>query len=277
MKRRQKQPKNHQKAAETKKTEKHTVEQSEKGGETVKKAETTTSKQQEINKLKESPVATERVMGELCDLGVVDYDKVINTPDGQNIDVVAEYAMGDLSDYERQGLYSAKSLAKAIFEHADEIRAGKKPYVEIMDRAIELDGKEMPKWYKEQYHSQSAESTERAAAKPTKKSETSGEKTTAKKRPKLDKARERLVSLTLSKDVRENLHGAYVMNGVQYVSDGYFCAAYTDTVGGLTEAKGGIDFSKILDKYRNSTDMREVIIDADAIRAVVPAKSPNYQ
>lgn len=260
------------KAAETKKTEKHTVEQSEKGGETVKKAETTTSKQQEINKLKESPVATERVMGELCDLGVVDYDKVINTPDGQNIDVVAEYAMGDLSDYERQGLYSAKSLAKAISEHADEIRAGEKPYVEIMDRAIELDGKEMPKWYKEQYHSQSAESTERAAAKPTKKSETSGEKTTAKKRPKLDKARERLVSLTLSKDVRENLHGAYVMNGVQYVSDGYFCAAYTDTVGGLTEAKGGIDFSKILDKYRNSTDMREVIIDADAIRAVVPAK-----
>lgn len=260
------------KAAETKKTEKHTVEQSEKGGETVKKAETTTSKQKEINKLKESPVATERVMGELCDLGVVDYDKVINTPDGQNIDVVAEYAMGDLSDYERQGLYSAKSLAKAISEHADEIRAGKKPYVEIMDRAIELDGKEMPKWYKEQYHSQSAESTERAAAKPTKKSETSGKKTTAKKRPKLDKARERLVSLTLSKDVRENLHGAYVMNGVQYVSDGYFCAAYTDTVGGLTEAKGGIDFSKILDKYRNSTDMREVIIDADAIRAVVPAK-----
>lgn len=260
------------KAAETKKIEKHTVEQSEKGGETVKKAETTTSKQQEINKLKESPVATERVMGELCDLGVVDYDKVINTPDGQNIDVVAEYAMGDLSDYERQGLYSAKSLAKAISEHADEIRAGKKPYVEIMDRAIELDGKEMPKWYKEQYHSQSAESTERAAAKSTKKSETSGEKTTAKKRPKLDKARERLVSLTLSKDVRENLHGAYVMNGVQYVSDGYFCAAYTDTVGGLTEAKGGIDFSKILDKYRNSTDMREVIIDADAIRAVVPAK-----
>ena len=259
------------KAAETKKPEKHTVEQSEKGGETVKKAETTTSKQQEINKLKESPVATERVMGELCDLGVVDYDKVINTPDGQNIDVVAEYAMGDLSDYERQGLYSAKSLAKAISEHADEIRAGKKPYVEIMDRAIELDGKEMPKWYKEQYHSQSAESTERAA-KPTKKNETSGGKTTAKKRPKLDKARERLVSLTLSKDVRENLHGAYVMNGVQYVSDGTFCAAYTDAISGLTEAKGGIDFSKILDKYRNSTDMREVIIDADAIRAVVPAK-----
>lgn len=259
------------KAAEIKKPEKHTVEQSEKGGETVKKAETTTSKQQEINKLKESPVATERVMGELCDLGVVDYDKVINTPDGQNIDVVAEYAMGDLSDYERQGLYSAKSLAKAISEHADEIRAGKKPYVEIMDRAIELDGKEMPKWYKEQYHSQSAESTERAA-KPTKKNETSGGKTTAKKRPKLDKARERLVSLTLSKDVRENLHGAYVMNGVQYVSDGTFCAAYTDAISGLTEAKGGIDFSKILDKYRNSTDMREVIIDADAIRAVVPAK-----
>ena len=259
------------KAAETKKPKKHTVEQSEKGGETVKKAETTTSKQQEINKLKESPVATERVMGELCDLGVVDYDKAMNTPDGQNIDVVAEYAMGDLSDYERQGLYSAKSLAKAISEHADEIRAGKKPYVEIMDRAIKLDGKEMPKWYKEQYHSQSAESTERAA-KPTKKSETSGGKTTAKKRPKLEKARERLVSLTLSKDVRENLHGAYVMNGVQYVSDGYFYAAYTDTVGGLTEAKGGIDFSKILDKYRNSTDMREVIINADAIRAVVPAK-----
>lgn len=260
------------KAAETKKTEKHTVEQSEKGGETVKKVENTNSKQQEINKLKESPVATERVMGELCDLGVVDYDKVINTPDGQNIDVVAEYAMGDLSDYERQGLYSAKSLAKAISEHADEIRAGKKPYVEIMDRAIELDGKEMPKWYKEQYHSQNAESTERAAAKSTKKGETSEKKPTAKKRPKLDKARERLVSLTLSKDVRENLHGAYVMNGVQYVSDGYFCAAYTDTVGGLTEAKGGIDFGKILDKYRNSTDMREVIIDTDAIRAVVPAK-----
>lgn len=260
------------KAAETKKTEKHTVEQSEKSGETVKKVENTNSKQQEINKLKESPVATERVMGELCDLGVVDYDKAINAPDGQNIDVVAEYAMGDLSDYERQGLYSAKSLAKAISEHSDEIRAGKKPYVEIMDRAIELDGKEMPKWYKEQYHSQNAESTERAAAKSTKKGETSDKKPTAKKRPKLDKARERLVSLTLSKDVRENLHGAYVMNGVQYVSDGYFCAAYTDTVGGLTEAKGGIDFGKILDKYRNSTDMREVIIDADAIRAVVPAK-----
>lgn len=260
------------KAAETKKTEKHTVEQSEKGGETVKKAETTTSKQQEINKLKESPVATERVMGELCDLGVVDYDKVINTPDGQNIDVVAEYAMGDLSDYERQGLYSAKSLAKAISEHADEIRAGKKPYVEIMDRAIELDGKEMPKWYKEQYHSQNAESTERAAAKSTQKGETSGKKPTAKKRPKLDKARERLVSLTLSKGVRENLQGAYIMDGVQYVSDGTFCVAYTDAISGLTEAKGGIDFGKILDKYRNSTDMREVIIDADAIRAVVPAK-----
>lgn len=260
------------KAAETKKTEKHTVEQSEKSGETVKKVENTNSKQQEINKLKESPVATERVMGELCDLGVVDYDKAINTPDGQNIDVVAEYAMGDLSDYERQGLYSAKSLAKAISEHSDEIRAGKKPYVEIMDRAIELDGKEMPKWYKEQYHSQNAESTERAAAKSTKKGETSDKKPTAKKRPTLDKARERLVSLTLSKDVRENLHGAYVMNGVQYVSDGYFCVAYTDTVGGLTEAKGGLDFGKILDKYRYRTDMREVIIDADAIRAVVPAK-----
>ena len=211
-------------------------------------------------------------MGELYDLGVVDYDKVINTPDGQNIDAVAEYAMGDLSDYERQGLYSAKSLAKAISEHADEIRAGKKPYVEIMDRAIELDGKEMPKWYKEQYHSQNAESTERAAAKSTQKGETSGKKPTAKKRPKLDKARERLVSLTLSKDVRENLQGAYIMDGVQYVSDGTFCAAYTDAISGLTEAKGGIDFGKILDKYRNSTDMREVIIDADAIRAVVPAK-----
>ena len=261
-----------EKATEIKKTEKHTLEQSEKGGETVKRAETTTSKQQEINKLKESPVATERVMGELYDLGVVDYDKVINTPDGQNIDAVAEYAMGDLSDYERQGLYSAKSLAKAISEHADEIRAGKKPYVEIMDRAIELDGKEMPKWYKEQYHSQNAESTERAAAKSTQKGETSGKKPTAKKRPKLDKARERLVSLTLSKDVRENLQGAYIMDGVQYVSDGTFCAAYTDAISGLTEAKGGIDFGKILDKYRNSTDMREVIIDADAIRAVVPAK-----
>lgn len=255
------------KAAETKKPEKHTVEQSEKGGETVKKAETTTSKQQEINKLKESPVATERVMGELCDLGVVDYDKVINTPDGQNIDVVAEYAMGDLSDYERQGLYSAKSLAKAISEHADEIRAGKKPYVEIMDRAIELDGKQMPKWYKEEYHPElsTTETTKNAPEKNT-----SAPK--AKKRPKLDKARERLVSLTLSKDVKENLRGAYVMNGVQYVGDGSFCAAYSDAVNGLAEAKGGIDFGRIMDTYRNSKDMREVAIDADAIRAVVPAK-----
>lgn len=220
-----------------------------------------------IDKMKESEATTERVLGELCDLGVVDYDYLDSLGDGKDLDAVSDFAIGDLTDYARQGLYSEQSLAKAIAERAGDIKAGEKPYVSVMDRAIELDGKQMPKWYKEEYHPELSitETTEKAAA-----TNTSVPK--AKKRPKLDKARERLVSLTLSKDVKENLRGAYVMNGVQYVGDGYFCAAYSDTVNGLTEAKGGVDFGRIMDTYRNSKDMREVAIDADAIRAVVPSK-----
>lgn len=255
------------------KTEKEAAEIEKKAETSKKTSESTDIKERNaknqaaIDKMKESAATTERVLGELCDLGVVDYDYLDSLGDGKDLDAVSDFAIGDLTDYARQGLYSEQSLAKAIAERAGDIKAGEKPYVSVMDRAIELDGKQMPKWYKEEYHPElsTTETTKNTAEKNT-----SAPK--AKKRPKLDKARERLVSLTLSKDVKENLRGAYVMNGVQYVGDGSFCAAYSDAVNGLTEAKGGIDFGRIMDTYRNSKDMREVAIDADAIRAVVPAK-----
>lgn len=255
------------------KTEKKAAEIEKKAETSKKTSESTDIKERNaknqaaIDKMKESAATTERVLGELCDLGVVDYDYLDSLGDGKDLDAVSDFAIGDLTDYARQGLYSEQSLAKAIAERAGDIKAGEKPYVSVMDRAIELDGKQMPKWYKEEYH---PELTTTETTKNTAEKNTSAPK--AKKRPKLDKARERLVSLTLSKDVKENLRGAYVMNGVQYVGDGYFCAAYSDTVNGLTEAKGGVDFGRIMDTYRNSKDMREVAIDADAIRAVVPSK-----
>lgn len=255
------------------KTEKKAAEIEKKAETSKKTSESTDIKERNaknqaaIDKMKESAATTERVLGELCDLGVVDYDYLDSLGDGKDLDAVSDFAIGDLTDYARQGLYSEQSLAKAIAERAGDIKAGEKPYVSVMDRAIELDGKQMPKWYKEEYH---PELTTTETTKNTAEKNTSAPK--AKKRPKLDKARERLVSLTLSKDVKENLRGAYVMNGVQYVGDGYFCAAYSDTVNGLTEAKGGVDFGRIMDTYRNSKDMREVAIDADAIRAVVPYK-----
>lgn len=266
-------PKKKENTADTQKKETETAKKVQKHTENTEKTSDTDKKQAEIQKMKESEAATERVIGELCDLGVVDYDKLSAMKDGDKLDAISDFAIGDLSDYERQGLYSAQSLAKAISEHADEIRAGKKPLVAVMDRAIELDGKEMPKWYKEQYHPESAKASD--AKKETPK-QSSTKKTTAKKSgPKLDKARARLVSLINNSKTRETLRGAFVKDGIQYVGDGTFAAAFTDTVSGLTEAEG-IDFGRIMDGFRNKKTKIEVKIDSDAIRAVVPAKKSDF-
>lgn len=266
-------PKKKENADATQKKETKTAEKSQKKTENTEKTGDTEKKQAEIQKMKESEAATERVIGELCDLGVVDYDKLSAMKDGDKLDAISDFAIGDLSDYERQGLYSAKSLAKAISEHADEIRAGKKPFIAVMDRAIELDGKEMPQWYKEQYHPETAKTSDAKKETPKK---SSTKKTTVKKSgPKLDKARARLVSLINNSKTRETLRGAFIKDGIQYVGDGTFAAAFTDTVSGLTEAEG-IDFGRIMDGFRNKKTKIEVKIDADAIRAVVPAKKSDF-
>ena len=266
-------PKKKENTDATQKKETKTAEKSQKKTENTEKTGDTDKKQAEIQKMKESEAATERVIGELCDLGVVDYDKLSAMKDGDKLDAISDFAIGDLSDYERQGLYSAKSLAKAISEHTDEIRAGKKPFVAVMDRAIELDGKEMPKWYKEQYHPESVKASDAKKETPKK---SSTKKTTAKKSgPKLDKARARLVSLINNSKTRETLRGAFIKDGIQYVGDGTFAAAFTDTVSGLTEAEG-IDFGRIMDGFRNKKTKIEIKIDADAIRAVVPAKKSDF-
>lgn len=266
-------PKKKENTADTQKKETETAKKAQKHTENTEKTSDTDKKQAEIQKMKESEAATERVIGELCDLGVVDYETISSMKDGEKLDAVSEFAIGDLSDYERQGLYSAQSLAKAISEHAGEIRAGKKPFVAVMDRAIELDGKEMPKWYKEQYHPESIKTSDAKKETPKK---SSTKKTTAKKSgPKLDKARARLVSLINNSKTRETLRGAFVKDGIQYVGDGTFAAAFTDTVSGLTEAEG-IDFGRIMDGFRNKKTKIEVKIDSDAIRAVVPAKKSDF-
>ena len=162
--------------------------------EKAKPADKATQKREAIAKMRESEDTTERVLAELYDNGAADYDAVSAMKDGQDlstVDKVAYFATGTVKDYARQGLYTEKSLAKAIKEYADDIRAGKDVLVQVMDRAIELDGKQQPNWYKEQYHK---------AAEPT----TAKKKTATKKTA--PKAKE--TETTTAKPVKEKtIHG----------------------------------------------------------------------
>lgn len=162
--------------------------------EKAKPTDKATQKREAIAKMRKSEDTTERVLAELYDNGAADYDAVSAMKDGQDlstVDKVAYFATGTVKDYARQGLYTEKSLAKAIKEYADDIRAGKDVLVQVMDRAIELDGKQQPNWYKEQYHK---------AAEPT----TAKKKAPAKKTAPKAKAME----TTTEKPVKEkSIHG----------------------------------------------------------------------
>lgn len=153
--------------------------------EKAKPTDKATQKREAIAKMRKSEDTTERVLAELYDNGAADYDAVSAMKDGQDlstVDKVAFFATGTVKDYARQGLYTEKSLAKAIKEFADDIRAGKDVLVQVMDRAIELDGKQQPNWYKEQYH-KAAESTtakKKTATKKTAPKAKETETTTAK-------------------------------------------------------------------------------------------------
>ena len=235
--------------------------------EKAKPADKATQKREAIAKMRKSEDTTERVLAELYDNGAADYDAVSSMKDGQDlstVDKVAYFATGTVKDYARQGLYTEKSLAKAIKEYADDIRAGKDVLVQVMDRAIELDGKQQPNWYKEQYHK---------ATEPTQ----SNESTTTKKvkATSLSKARESLLKFVLRKDNgREALRGAFMINGRQYLSDGYFAVAYDDTMEGLTQAKGEpmAILEKIIEAHRTTDASRSVNVDMDAIRENYPPR-----
>ena len=235
--------------------------------EKAKPTDKATQKREAIAKMRESEDTTERVLAELYDNGAADYDAVSAMKDGQDlstVDKVAFFATGTVKDYARQGLYTEKSLAKAIKEFADDIRAGKDVLVQVMDRAIELDGKQQPNWYKEQYHK---------AAEPTQ----SSENTTTKKVKaiSLSKARENLLKFVLRKDNgREALRGAFMINGRQYLSDGYFAVAYDDAMEGLTQAKGEpmAILEKIIEAHRTTDASRSVNVDMDAIRENYPLR-----
>lgn len=235
--------------------------------EKAKPADKATQKREAIAKMRKSEDTTERVLAELYDNGAADYDAVSAMKDGQDlstVDKVAYFATGTVKDYARQGLYTEKSLAKAIKEYVNDIRAGKDVLVQVMDRAIELDGKQQPNWYKEQYHK---------ATEPTQ----SSENTTTKKvkATSLSKARENLLKFVLRKDNgREALRGAFMINGRQYLSDGYFAVAYDDAMEGLTQAKGEpmAILEKIIEAHRTTDASRSVNVDMDAIRENYPPR-----
>lgn len=235
--------------------------------EKAKPTDKATQKREAIAKMRESEDTTERVLAELYDNGAADYDAVSAMKDGQDlstVDKVAFFATGTVKDYARQGLYTEKSLAKAIKEYADDIRAGKDVLVQVMDRAIELDGKQQPNWYKEQYH-KAAESTQATENTKPKKVKASS----------LSKARENLLKFVLRKDnERVALRGAFIINGKQYLSDGYFAVAYDDTMEGLTQAKGEpmAILEKIIEAHRTTDTARSVNVDMDAIRENYPPR-----
>ena len=179
---------------------KATTKKKQPATEKAKPADKATQKREAIAKMRKSEDTTERVLAELYDNGAADYDAVSAMKDGQDlstVDKVAYFATGTVKDYARQGLYTEKSLAKATKEYADDIRAGKDVLVQVMDRAIELDGKQQPNWYKEQYHK---------AAEPTQATETTApkKKTATKKTTPKAKATE----TTTAKPVKEKtIHG----------------------------------------------------------------------
>lgn len=235
--------------------------------EKAKPTDKATQKREALAKMRKSEDTTERVLAELYDNGAADYDAVSAMKDGQDlstVDKVAFFATGTVKDYARQGLYTEKSLAKAIKEFADDIRAGKDVLVQVMDRAIELDGKQQPNWYKEQYH-KAAESTQATETAKPKKVKASS----------LSKARENLLKFILRKDNgREALRGAFIINGKQYLSDGYFAVAYDDAMEGLTQAKGEpmAILEKIIEAHRTTDAARSVNVDMDAIRENYPPR-----
>ena len=224
-------------------------------------------KKTEIARMRKSEDTTERVLAELYANGAADYDAVSTMKDGQDladVDKVAFFATGTAKDYVRQGLYSEKSLATAIKEFAGDIKAGKDVLVQVMDRAIELSGKQQPTWYKEQYHKETAQTTENTATTPKK----------ASKKPSTEKARENLLKFVLRKDnERVALRGAFTINGKQYLSDGYFAVAYDDAME-LTQAQGEpmAILEKIIEVHRTTDAARSVNVDMDAIRENYPPR-----
>ena len=55
----------------------------------------------------------------------------------------------EVSDYVHQDVISAESAGKAL---AEAYKANKGTINSVVERAMELDGKEMPEWYRKQYH-----------------------------------------------------------------------------------------------------------------------------
>lgn len=232
--------------------------------EKAKPTDKATQKREAIAKMRESEDTTERVLAELYNNGAADYDAVSAIKDGQDlstVDKVAFFATGTVKDYVRQGLYTEKSLAKAIKEYADDIRAGKNVLVQVMDRAIELDGKQQPNWYKEQYHK---------AAEPTQETETTAPKKV--KKTSLEKARESVVKLTTGKDSREQLRGAFNIDGKQWLSDGTFVVVYTDIQENLQKAEGELPpaIVKALEDGRIDDAGKVIDVKADDLRQHLP-------
>lgn len=232
--------------------------------EKAKPTDKATQKREAIAKMRKSEDTTERVLAELYDNGAADYDAVSAMKDGQDlstVDKVAFFATGTVKDYARQGLYTEKSLAAAIKEYADDIRAGKDVLVQVMDRAIELDGKQQPNWYKEQYHkaAESTQATETTAPKKVKKTS-------------LEKARENVVKLTTGKDGREQLRGAFNIDGKQWLSDGTFVVVYTDIQENLQKAEGELPpaIAKALEDGRIDDAGKVIGVKADDLRQHLP-------
>ena len=231
----------------------------------TKKPLSAEEKAAEIEKMRHSEASTERVLGELCALGTLEYEDIIS--DDGKLSPIADFATDKVKDYVIEDVYSAESLAKAISEYADEIKAGNGAAVtvKVMDRALEIEGKPMPDWYKEQYHPTKTE-TEAKKAPPA--------KTTTDRKPSAAKAREELVKLTTRKDVQENVHGYFVTDGKQYISDGHFVARFNDVIESLQKADG--DMPKILkmefDEFATTKPTRRVDIDMSALREASKGK-----
>lgn len=226
-------------------------------------------KKTEIARMRKSEDTTERVLAELYANGAADYDAVSTMKDGQDladVDKVAFFATGTAKDYVRQGLYSEKSLATAIKEFAGDIKAGKDVLVQVMDRAIELSGKQQPTWYKEQYHKETTQTTENTATTPKK----------ASKKPSTEKARAKLLKMSLDTHTPEIVRGAFNIDGKQWISNGYFVAQFNDIVEGYEQAKGEmpVALSNTLNDNAKLAQAKNytVNVDADALRDVVPTK-----
>lgn len=99
------------------------------------------------------------------------------------------------------------------------------------------------------------------------------QKKAAPRKKTIEKARESLLKLAQESE-QERLHGAFMSNGKQIISDGFFAARYNDVMEALPKSTEEMPkvFETIFDTYKTSDEKRLVNIDADAVRAVAPKR-----